>query len=108
MNTRILENRSEGIYCPAGDFYVDPRGRVERALITHAHSDHARKGHGGYLCSDSSLALLRVRLGKNEKIEGKSINYEGKTNATGSEKKWSRLSKSSAKLWQHLRTNWQN
>ena len=45
IDKSILTVRREGLYCPAGDFYIDPKGRVENALITHAHSDHARAGH---------------------------------------------------------------
>ena len=45
LDSRILTTRKEGLYCEAGDFYIDPRGRVDRAVITHAHSDHARSGH---------------------------------------------------------------
>jgi len=65
----ILENRKEGLFCPAGEFYIDPSGHVDLAVITHAHSDHARSGHGSYLCSDSSKPLLRVRIGSKAKIE---------------------------------------
>ena len=67
--TNILENKREGLYCPAGDFFVDPRGKVERAVITHAHSDHARAGHNYYLCSDSCLPILQIRIGTKAKIE---------------------------------------
>ena len=63
---RILEIKPEGIYCPAGGFYIDPRGKVNQAVITHAHSDHARSGHESYLCSDSCLSLLRIRLGESQ------------------------------------------
>ena len=66
---RVLEIKPEGIYCPAGGFYIDPRGKVNKAVITHAHSDHARTGHGSYLCSDSCLSLLKIRLGENQKME---------------------------------------
>ena len=41
----LLHPRPEGLYCPPGDFYIDPVRPVERALITHGHSDHARSGH---------------------------------------------------------------
>jgi len=41
-----LITRPEGLYCPAGDFYIDPLRPVARALITHGHADHARAGHG--------------------------------------------------------------
>ena len=62
--------RPEGLYCPAGDFYIDPRGQVERALVTHAHSDHARSGHKSYLVSETCLPLLKLRLGHEVKAEG--------------------------------------
>ena len=41
----------EGLYCPAGDFHIDPWRPVPRAVITHAHADHARRGHGAYLAT---------------------------------------------------------
>lgn len=55
--------RPQGLYCPAGDFYIDPWRPVDRAVITHAHADHARPGHGHYLCSAEGAGLLRARLG---------------------------------------------
>ena len=60
----------EGLYCPAGDFYIDPRGQVERALVTHTHSDHARSGHKSYLVSKPCLPLLKLRLGQDVVAEG--------------------------------------
>ena len=68
MKNKVLELRKEGIYCPDGDFFVDPRGNVERALITHAHSDHARPGHSSYLCSDTCKPLLKLRIGEHSVI----------------------------------------
>ena len=62
--------RPQGLYCPAGDFYIDPRGQVEKALVTHAHSDHARPGHKSYLVSENCLPLLKLRLGQEVKAEG--------------------------------------
>ena len=62
--------RPEGLYCESGDFYIDPRGRVERALVTHAHSDHARPGHTHYLVSQSCLPLIKLRLGADISVEG--------------------------------------
>jgi putative mRNA 3-end processing factor len=53
----------QGLYCPAGDFYIDPWRPVHRAVITHAHADHARAGHQHYLCSEAGAGLLRARLG---------------------------------------------
>ncbi|MEX0308620.1 MAG: ligase-associated DNA damage response exonuclease [Tateyamaria sp.] len=52
-----------GIYCPAGDFYIDPWKPVDRALITHGHADHARWGMGGYLATDIAAPVMRHRLG---------------------------------------------
>jgi putative mRNA 3-end processing factor len=53
----------EGLYCPAGDFHIDPWRPVASAVITHAHADHARPGHGAYLASAPSEGVLRARLG---------------------------------------------
>jgi len=55
--------RPEGLYCPAGDFHIDPWRPVARAVITHAHGDHARGGHADYLASADSTHVLRARLG---------------------------------------------
>jgi putative mRNA 3-end processing factor len=52
-----------GLYCPAGDFYIDPWRPVERAVITHAHGDHARTGSTHYLAAASCEGVLRSRLG---------------------------------------------
>ena len=58
----ILEVREQGLYCQAGDFYVDPREPVHRAVITHAHSDHAAPGSEFYLTAAPGEALLQQRL----------------------------------------------
>ena len=55
--------RPAGLYCPTGDFYIDPWRPVERAVITHAHGDHARAGHAHYLAATPSAGVLRSRLG---------------------------------------------
>ncbi len=54
-----------GLYCAAGDFYIDPVRRVERAVITHGHGDHARPGHGKVLATDATLAIMVARYGEN-------------------------------------------
>jgi len=59
----LIVARPEGLYCTAGDFYIDPWKPVGRAVITHAHSDHARVGHGHYLAQTDSEGTLRARLG---------------------------------------------
>ena len=47
----LLRVTDSGLYCERGDFYVDPWRRVPRAVITHAHADHARAGSDRYLCA---------------------------------------------------------
>lgn len=64
----LLRLTSAGLYCPLGDFYIDPERRVDRAVITHAHADHARAGMGAYLAAASSEILLRRRLGKSIRL----------------------------------------
>ena len=64
MAQDLVVQRPEGLYCPPGDFYIDPWRPVPRAVITHAHSDHARIGHGHYLASAPAEGVLRVRLGE--------------------------------------------
>jgi putative mRNA 3-end processing factor len=59
----LIEFTNKGLYCPAGDFYIDPWKPVDKAIITHAHSDHARWGSRYYLCHTASLPLLKLRLG---------------------------------------------
>lgn len=59
-----------GLYCEAGDFYIDPWRAVSRAVITHAHSDHARAGCHSYLCAREGMGVLRLRLGGGAAIEG--------------------------------------
>src|SRR6185312_6808437 len=66
----LIESTPRGLYCAAGDFYIDPWQPVERAVITHAHSDHARPGSARYLCAAPSVFALRARLGEEASIEG--------------------------------------
>jgi putative mRNA 3-end processing factor len=63
MHPDLIVERPEGLYCPPGNFFIDPWRPVERAVITHAHADHARRGHGHYLASAASAGVLRARLG---------------------------------------------
>jgi putative mRNA 3-end processing factor len=64
----VLEFKPDGIYCPAGDFYIDPWKPVPRALITHGHSVHARSGHAHYLSTDVAAPVINYRLG-NPKLD---------------------------------------
>lgn len=60
----LVELRPEGLYCPVGDFHIDPWRPVPRAVITHGHGDHARGGMGEYHCVRESLPILQWRLGQ--------------------------------------------
>ncbi|MGX5817803.1 ligase-associated DNA damage response exonuclease [Chitinophaga lutea] len=66
----VLTFTDKGIYCPAGQFYIDPWKPVDRAVITHAHSDHAREGNGHYLSVNDSIPLLQLRLGPAISVQG--------------------------------------
>jgi putative mRNA 3-end processing factor len=55
--------RKEGLYCVPGQFYIDPWRPVERAVITHAHGDHARGGHQHYLTASAGVNIMKSRLG---------------------------------------------
>lgn len=65
----LLRLTDDGLYCEAGDFYIDPWRPVHRAVITHAHADHARPGHKAYLTSAEGERVLRLRLGPDVSIE---------------------------------------
>ncbi len=69
----MLHETPSGLYCPDGGFHLDPWGPVSRALITHAHGDHARPGSAAYLCSADCAPLLRRRFGDEATIE--SVDY---------------------------------
>lgn len=66
----MLTVTQSGLYCPAGGFHIDPWRAVDRALITHAHSDHARPGCRAYLCPREGVGVLRTRLGERASISG--------------------------------------
>jgi putative mRNA 3-end processing factor len=63
MSADMVIVRREGLYCVPGQFYIDPWRPVERAVITHAHGDHARGGHQHYLAAAAGVNVLRSRLG---------------------------------------------
>ncbi len=58
----LLQTTERGLYCAAGGFYIDPREPVERAVVTHAHTDHARWGCRHYLSAKPGEHLLRMRM----------------------------------------------
>jgi putative mRNA 3-end processing factor len=65
----MLTETPAGLYCEAGDFFVDPWGAVPRAILTHAHGDHARAGSGAYLCAEPGAPLLARRFGPGAAVE---------------------------------------
>ena len=66
----MLTQTGKGLYCVSGGFHIDPSRSVELAVITHAHSDHARRGSQKYLCAAPGVSLLKSRVGINANVEG--------------------------------------
>jgi putative mRNA 3-end processing factor len=81
MFSPLIIQTGSGLYCSAGDFYIDPWRPVERAVITHAHGDHARVGSDSYLCSSPGKSILQNRLGDAAVIDdlpyGEAIEHHG-------------------------------
>ena len=79
--TDLIVARPEGLFCPPGGFYIDPWRPVDRAVITHAHSDHASPGHTHYLAHADSAPILRRRLGEGITLQtlgyGEAIEHHG-------------------------------
>ncbi|MGD9769588.1 MAG: ligase-associated DNA damage response exonuclease [Pseudolabrys sp.] len=71
----ILVPTPSGVCCKAGRFHIDPTRPVERALITHGHSDHARAGHGEVLATQETLDIMRLRYGNNFARRTQAIRY---------------------------------
>lgn len=71
----ILGLTPAGLCCKLGGFHIDPTRPVDRALITHAHSDHARAGHGAVLATQETLDLMRLRYGENFAGSTQAVRY---------------------------------
>ena len=71
----ILIRTPAGLCCKPGGFHIDPVRPVERALITHGHSDHARAGHGAVLATQETLDLMRLRYGDDFAATTQAIRY---------------------------------
>lgn len=71
----ILRPTDAGLYCPPGDFHIDPVRPVSRAVITHGHSDHARTGHGAVLATAETLAIMGARYGEGFTANPQAIRY---------------------------------
>jgi putative mRNA 3-end processing factor len=65
----MLIQTQSGLYCPAADVYIDPHKPVNKALITHAHADHARPNHKHYLAAQGNEHILKLRLGQNISLQ---------------------------------------
>jgi putative mRNA 3-end processing factor len=75
MSSPLLALTPEGLFCPAGGFHIDPVRPVDRALITHGHSDHARAGHGAVLATRETLDIMAIRCGEAFARERQSFAY---------------------------------
>jgi putative mRNA 3-end processing factor len=77
----LIQSTPHGLYCEEGGFHVDPWAPVERAVITHAHADHARPGSDSYLCTTDGARVLRLRMGASAAITtlayGASLEQQG-------------------------------
>jgi putative mRNA 3-end processing factor len=71
----ILTPTPAGLYCKTGGFHIDPVRPVERAVITHGHSDHARAGHGAVLATRETLDMMRLRYGEHFAGATQAIGY---------------------------------
>lgn len=60
---QLLQTTPAGIYCPPGDFFIDPSRKVDRAVITHGHADHARRGHARVMATAATCDMMRLRYG---------------------------------------------
>jgi putative mRNA 3-end processing factor len=79
---QLLRNTPEGLYCPPGDFHIDPVRPVPHAVLTHGHSDHARSGHDAVLATPQTLAIMAARYGENFAGATEAASY-GKTVTRG-------------------------
>lgn len=76
MPSLLLRPTPKGLYCPPGDFYLDPvRGAVDRAIISHGHADHARAGHGKVLATQATLDIMAARYGENFASQTQSLGW---------------------------------
>src|ERR1700723_826960 len=71
----LLGPTPAGLYSRRGGFHIDPVRPVERAVITHGHSDHARAGHGAVLATQETLDMMRLRYGDNFAGSTQAIGY---------------------------------
>jgi putative mRNA 3-end processing factor len=71
----LLCPKPAGLYCPPGDFYIDPTRPVDRAVVTHGHGDHARAGHDAVAATPETLAIMAVRYGEGFARTTRALSY---------------------------------
>src|SRR5688572_32537530 len=79
----ILLPTPSGVCCKRGGFFIDPTRPVDKALITHGHSDHARAGHGAVLATQETLDVMRLRYGERFAGATQAIRYGESVNLGG-------------------------
>ncbi|MEL7487100.1 MAG: ligase-associated DNA damage response exonuclease [Pseudomonadota bacterium] len=79
----ILRPTPKGLYCPPGDFYIDPFAATPRAVITHGHADHARAGHGAVMATRETLAIMAARYGEAFTSARQEAGYGAETRING-------------------------
>ncbi|MFD1745408.1 ligase-associated DNA damage response exonuclease [Rhizobium helianthi] len=79
----LLHPTPAGLYCPIGRFHVDPVRPVERALITHGHSDHARAGHGSVLATRQTLDIMALRYGDDYTLQEQTASFGERIDVNG-------------------------
>jgi len=79
----ILLPTPSGVCCKTGGFHIDPTRPVDKALITHGHSDHARAGHGAVLATQETLDIMRLRYGDNFAGSTQAVAYGEALNLNG-------------------------
>ena len=70
-----LKPLAAGLYCEPGDFFIDPVRPVQKAVITHGHSDHARPGHAAALATAPTIAIMRARMGEGAPVTTQALGW---------------------------------
>lgn len=79
----LLHPTKKGLYCPVGDFYIDPVRPVQRALITHGHADHARAGHHDCWATRQTLDIMAIRYGADHCANPHPVNWRETISVNG-------------------------
>ena len=79
----LLRPTPAGLYCPPGDFHIDPVRPVARAIVTHGHADHARPGHGAVLATPATLDIMALRMGDEAGGERQPLDYGERLDLNG-------------------------